>query len=446
MAAADRRRRHPQGRVEGDRRDGARPDRRGRRRRRPPHQLLDPPGRPRARRGSTRSRSSTAGSCSRRRRSTAPTARTPSPRTSAAPACCCSPRRRCSSGSSPTSSLDIYECGRNDIATGQIDRRVLAMLEYLARKGFEPDDHLAQVRPQLPHHARGNVSEHTTGDAVDIAGDQRRPGDRPPGPGHDHRRADPRRCSSLQGTMQPHQVISLEDLPGETSFALPDHYDHVHIGYHPTERPVRPGQFIVAAQTGPVDPPDRAASDQIENPEVPTEPSQLSVPDGKQGPASGRRHGRPGEVRRHRKRRLTRFGQQSVSSDPALRIRAVRLRRHPGRWPTAATWCATARTARSRACWSSRPSAAPPLPSRRRRRPAAGRAGRRPARQLPLSRATAVRAAEPFERAEEAERWLDAVGRVRGGRRRPGRRGDRAAQPRPLRPGARRPPTPTSAN
>jgi hypothetical protein len=37
----------------------------------------------------------------------------------------------------------------------------------------------------------------------------------------------------LQGTMHPHQVISLEDLPGETSLALPDHYDHVHVGYSP---------------------------------------------------------------------------------------------------------------------------------------------------------------------------------------------------------------------
>jgi len=37
----------------------------------------------------------------------------------------------------------------------------------------------------------------------------------------------------LQGTMHPHQVISLEDLPGETSFALSDHYDHVHVGYSP---------------------------------------------------------------------------------------------------------------------------------------------------------------------------------------------------------------------
>ena len=32
--------------------------------------------------------------------------------------------------------LSIYPCGRTDIATGQIDRRVLAMLEYLVSKGF----------------------------------------------------------------------------------------------------------------------------------------------------------------------------------------------------------------------------------------------------------------------------------------------------------------------
>jgi hypothetical protein len=33
--------------------------------------------------------------------------------------------------------------------------------------------------------------------------------------------------------MQPHQVISLEDLPGPISFPLSDHADHVHIGWTP---------------------------------------------------------------------------------------------------------------------------------------------------------------------------------------------------------------------
>ena len=31
--------------------------------------------------------------------------------------------------------LEIYECGREDIASGRIDRRILAMLEYLAPTG-----------------------------------------------------------------------------------------------------------------------------------------------------------------------------------------------------------------------------------------------------------------------------------------------------------------------
>ena len=44
--------------------------------------------------------------------------------------------------------LEIYSCGREDIATGQIDRRVLAVLEYLVARGYRPHDHVAQVRPQ----------------------------------------------------------------------------------------------------------------------------------------------------------------------------------------------------------------------------------------------------------------------------------------------------------
>jgi hypothetical protein len=51
--------------------------------------------------------------------------------------------------------------------------------------------------------------------------------------------------------------------------------------------------------------------------------------------------------------------------------------------------------------------AAPPLPGRRRRRPQAAEADETPP-GLPLSRATAVRVAEPFSSAEEAERWLAA--------------------------------------
>ena len=47
--------------------------------------------------------------------------------------------------------IEIYECGRDDIRSGQIDRRVLATLAYLAESGPEAGRDLAQVRPRLLH-------------------------------------------------------------------------------------------------------------------------------------------------------------------------------------------------------------------------------------------------------------------------------------------------------
>jgi murein DD-endopeptidase MepM/ murein hydrolase activator NlpD len=127
--------------------------------------------------------------------------------------------------------LSIYECGREDIAAGRIDRRVLAVLEYLVSKGFR----LTITSLECGHGtmtSSGYVSEHSSGNAVDIAEIDGVPVNGHQGPGT---LADAliKTVLRLQGTMQPHQVISLEDLPGATSFAMADHYDHVHIGYSP---------------------------------------------------------------------------------------------------------------------------------------------------------------------------------------------------------------------
>jgi len=177
--------------------------------------------------------------------------------------------------------LSIYTCGREDIATGLIDRRILAVLEYLRSKGFE----LTITALECGHGyltTSGNVSEHSTGDAVDIADINGVPvtGHQGPGTMTDELIRD---VLALQGTMQPHQVISLEDLPGETSFAMPDHYDHVHIGYHPIE-----AGNPLDAQFSALLKPDQwqrliGRLGQIENPEVPVKPSQFSEPDGKTG-------------------------------------------------------------------------------------------------------------------------------------------------------------------
>jgi hypothetical protein len=179
--------------------------------------------------------------------------------------------------------LSIYQCGREDIATGQIDRRVLAVLEYLVSKGFKLTITALKCGHSLMT-TSGNVSEHSTGDAVDIAVINGVPVTGHQGPGTITDELI-KTVLQLQGTMQPHQVISLEDLPGETSFALPDHYDHVHIGYHPLTGPfdqqfealLKPDQWQrLTEQLG-----------TIENPQVPTTPSQFSLPDTEAKPDSG---------------------------------------------------------------------------------------------------------------------------------------------------------------
>jgi hypothetical protein len=189
--------------------------------------------------------------------------------------------------------LDIYQCGREDIEAGKIDRRVLAVLEYLRSKGFTMRISALECGHGILTES-GNVSEHSTGDAVDIAEIDGVPvtGHQGPGTLVDELIKD---VLELQGSMQPHQVISLEDLPGETSFAEPSHYDHVHIGY----RPVEAGNPLEAQYQALLKPNQWehliTRLGQIENPKVPIAPSKYSLPDHPkhQGGAAGILGGHP---------------------------------------------------------------------------------------------------------------------------------------------------------
>jgi murein DD-endopeptidase MepM/ murein hydrolase activator NlpD len=147
-------------------------------------------------------------------------------------------------------SLSIYPCGREDVASGRIDRRVLAALEYLVSNGFRLTISALECGHST-YTTSGNVSEHSSGDAVDISEIDGVPvtGHQGPGTLTD---ALIKTVLRLQGTMHPHQVISLEDLPGETSFSLPDHYNHVHIGYYPGFEIEYVSPFL-SASTGRID-------------------------------------------------------------------------------------------------------------------------------------------------------------------------------------------------
>jgi murein DD-endopeptidase MepM/ murein hydrolase activator NlpD len=128
--------------------------------------------------------------------------------------------------------IQIYDCGRRDIQTGQIDRRVLATLEFLASSGFDPTVSALKCGHSYLT-TSGNVSEHSSGNAVDIAMVNGIPITGHQGPGSITELVI-QRLLTLQGTMKPHQIISLMTFKGaDNTLAMPDHANHIHIGFQP---------------------------------------------------------------------------------------------------------------------------------------------------------------------------------------------------------------------
>jgi hypothetical protein len=138
--------------------------------------------------------------------------------------------------------IQIYACGREDIRAGQIDRRVLATLAYLSELGLSPT--VSSLRCGHGYFTKsGNVSEHSSGNAVDISKINGIPV-------IGHQEADGvvdqavRRIAQLQGVFAPHQVISLLDMGGPT-LAMPDHADHIHVGFRPTPGGTGGGDYSI---------------------------------------------------------------------------------------------------------------------------------------------------------------------------------------------------------
>ncbi|MBA3261881.1 MAG: lytic murein transglycosylase [Thermoleophilaceae bacterium] len=180
--------------------------------------------------------------------------------------------------------IDIYACGRDDIRSGQVDRRVLATLEYLAESGLRPTVTSLKCGHGF-YTSSGNVSEHSSGNAVDIAKVNGIPilGHQEPG-GITEQSV--RRLMALQGTMAPHQIISLFEI-GAATLAMADHADHIHIGFQPlfganrklgkqALAVLKPGQWSDLI----------SRLRELDNPVVPTKPSKYALPAGKDRRAS----------------------------------------------------------------------------------------------------------------------------------------------------------------
>jgi hypothetical protein len=173
--------------------------------------------------------------------------------------------------------IEIYSCGRRDIEAGIVDRRVLATLEFLAASGLKPTV-TSLVCGHGFYTASGNVSEHSSGDAVDIAKINDIPilGHQGEGSIAD---ITIRRLLTLQGTSKPHQIISLMTYKdADNTLALPDHADHIHVGFRPEYEPGTPEANQLDAVLKPtqwIKLIDRIG--QIANPTVSLKPSKYAI-------------------------------------------------------------------------------------------------------------------------------------------------------------------------
>ena len=173
--------------------------------------------------------------------------------------------------------IDVYSCGARDIRSGAIDRRVLATLEFLAASGLKP----TVTSLKCGHGfltSSGNVSQHSSGNAVDIAMVNGIPILGHQGSGT-ITELTIQRLLTLQGTMKPDQIISLMTFDGaDNTLALADHNDHIHVGWKPlygtntkaakqVNAVLKPSQWIKLI--------DRLK--EIDNPEVRLQPSKYSV-------------------------------------------------------------------------------------------------------------------------------------------------------------------------
>jgi murein DD-endopeptidase MepM/ murein hydrolase activator NlpD len=175
--------------------------------------------------------------------------------------------------------VKMYDCGRRDVRAGGIDRRVLATLEFLAANGLDPTVSTLHCGHSYLT-TSGNVSEHSSGNAVDIAAINGIPivGHQGAGSITD---ITVRRLLTLQGTIKPHQIISLMSFDGaDNTLSLPDHADHIHVGFRPLygtnpklgselNSVLKPGQWVkLIRRLG-----------KLDNPTVPIAPSRYAIKD-----------------------------------------------------------------------------------------------------------------------------------------------------------------------
>jgi hypothetical protein len=171
----------------------------------------------------------------------------------------------------------IYPCGRRDIEDGAIDRRILAVIEFLSASGLKPS--ITGLKcGNTPTGANGIDPAGATGASLDISAIN---GIAIKG----HQGPDSitdvtiRRLLTLQGAMQPDEIVSTMSYKGQPSaIALSDHADRIQVAY----TQLFGANKQLAAAAGSILQPGQWTQlinhiSQIHEPIVPISPSQYAI-------------------------------------------------------------------------------------------------------------------------------------------------------------------------
>jgi Transglycosylase SLT domain len=173
--------------------------------------------------------------------------------------------------------VQIYPCGRRDIEAGLIDRRILAVIEFLSASGLYPD----VTGLDCGHSETGDTgtdSAGATGASVDISRINNIPivGHQGPGSITD---TTIRRLLTLQGAMAPDQIISTMSYAGQSStISLSNHANRIQVTYAPQYG----ANTKTSAQVADILQPGQWSDlinrlDQIPEPVVPVGPSKYAI-------------------------------------------------------------------------------------------------------------------------------------------------------------------------
>ncbi len=196
--------------------------------------------------------------------------------------------------------IQIYTCGRQDIASGKVDKRILAVLAFLSRSGLKPT--VSALRCGQPRStADGSASAAAEGDSVEISAIN---GTTIAG----HQGAGTitdltiRTLLTLPGEFVPHEIASLMRYPGAPStHAVAAYWADIHLAYLPHSAsvalsPAAAAAVAHSARSGHAAPPPVVGATDLSSvqwqqlftqiaglpaPKVAAKPSSAAIPDPK---------------------------------------------------------------------------------------------------------------------------------------------------------------------